>query len=245
MNKVEISGGDLRPGFLEGLAEMPALEHLVIWGGAVRNADLEPLSRLTGLRHLCLGEMPIDDGVLPYLRNMRALDTLILPYTGIRGDFSPLEGLPLRDIRLEGSRFVGDACAATLARFPTLRKVEIHMTGLTDAGVKLLAGLPLETLWLGPRITDEGMTAMAGIPTLRHIDICAHMVTDEGVAAIVGLRNLEVVWLSRCSVTDASIPVLSGMTGLKELNVNYTGVTPEGMAKLRAALPSTRFVEAD
>ena len=59
------------------------------------------------------------------------------------------------------------------------------------------------------------------------------------------LRNLEVVWLSRCSVTDASIPVLSGMTGLKELNVNYTGVTPEGMAKLRAALPSTRFVEAD
>ena len=245
MSKVEIAGDDLRPGLLEGLAESADLDHLVIWGGRVRNADLEPLSRLTGLRQLCLGEMQIDDAVFPYLRNMRALDTLILPYTAIRGDFSPLAGLPLREIRLEGCRFVVDACAASLATFPTLRKVEIHMTGLTDVGVRSLAGLPLETLWLGPRITDEGMMAVGSISTLRHLDLCAHMVTDEGVAAIGGLRNLEVLWLSRCSVTDESIPVLSGLTGLRELNVNYTGITAGGLAKLRAALPATRFVEPD
>lgn len=245
MSKVEIAGDDLKPGFLESLAANPGLDHLVIWGGPLRNADLEPLTRLTGLRQLCLGEMSIDDGVLPYLRNMRNLDTLILAYVGIRGDFSALAGIPLRDVRLEGCRFVSDACAASLATFPTLRNVEIHMTGLTDVGVKSLAELPLETLWLGPRITDEGMAAVGRIPTLRHIDICAHMVTDDGVSAIAGLRNLEVVWLSRCSVTDKCVPVLSGFTGLKELNVNYTGVTPAGLAKLRAALPSTRFVEPD
>jgi hypothetical protein len=53
------------------------------------------------------------------------------------------------------------------------------------------------------------------------------------------------LWVTRCSVTDASVPVLAGFQALKELNVNDTGITESGMARLRAALPGTRFVEPD
>lgn len=243
--KIVVSGEEVTPEFLRDLNADTELEHLTIWGGPLTTQTLEPLGRLTQLKALCLGEMRIDDGVFHYLRHLRRLEELILAYTDIRGDFLPLAGVPLNDVRLEGCRYVGDACAASLAGFPTLRKVEIHMTGVTDAGVKALSALPLETLWLGPRITDDGMRFIGDIPTLRHLDLCAHMITDEGAAALAKLREIETLWLTRCSIGDASVPVLSGLKSLRELNVSFTGITGEGLARLRRALPLVRFIEPD
>jgi hypothetical protein len=243
--KIVITGEQATPEFLRSLEDNTELRELTIWSGPVRNEDLEPLRRLTQLTSLCLGEMRVDDGIFEFLKPLRQLDTLILAYTAIRGDFTPLAGIPLRDVRLEGNRFVSDACAVTLATFPTLRNVEMHMTGLTDAGLRWLSELPLEVLWLGPRITDAGLASIAGMISLKHMDLCAHMVTDEGIASLADLKRLEVLWVTRCSVTDASVPVLAGFQALKELNVNDTGITESGMARLRAALPGTRFVEPD
>ena len=161
--KIVITGEQATPEFLRSLEDNADLRELTIWSGPLRNEDLEPLSRLTRLTSLCLGEMRVDDEVFEFLKPMRSLDTLILAYTAIRGDFTPLTGIPLRDVRLEGNRFVSDACAASLAGFPTLRNVEMHMTGLTDAGLRSLSELPLEVLWLGPRITDQGLASIAGM----------------------------------------------------------------------------------
>ena len=244
-DKILVSGDDVTPAFLRGLEADQELEQLTIWGGHLTNGDLEPLSRLTRLKWLCLGEMPIDDGIFPQLRPLRHLEYLNLAYTNIRGDFRILEAAPLRDVRLEGCRHVGDSCATALAAFPTLRQAELHMTGVTDAGVKALSALPLETLWLGPRITDTGLRFLCGIPTLRHLDLCAHMVTDEGATALANLAGLEILWLTRCSITDASVPVLGGLRSLTELNVSFTGITAAGVSHLRSALPNTRLVEPD
>jgi len=244
-SEVIVPGDQATPEFLSSLKNNPELRKLTIWGGALRNENLEALRDLTGLNELCLGEMRIDDGVFGYLQGLSSLRTLNLAYTDVRGDFTPLHGLPLSEIRLEGCRLVNDRCAASLAGIPSLRHLEIHMTGLTDAGLMLLAQLPLETLWLGPRISDAGLQAVGRISTLKHLDLCAHMVTDEGVAALAGLKNLEILWLSRCSVTDECIPNLSEFRSLRELNINYTGVSSAGLARLRAALPTTRFPEPD
>lgn len=243
--KLIISGADATPDFLRSLEARQDLEQLTIWAGPLTTAALEPLSRLTQLKGLCLGEMPLDDDIFQHLRPLRKLEYLNLAYTGIRGDFSPLAGAPLRDVRLEGCRHVGDPCAVSLSAFPTLRQAELHMTGLTDAGVKALTALPLETLWLGPRITDQGLRFIGGIPTLKHLDLCAHMVTDEGAPALASLTALEILWLTRCTLTDDSIPVLCRLANLQELNVSFTGITEAGFARLRAALPHTRLVEPD
>lgn len=245
MKKLEFSGADLTPEKLQLLGNEIDLEHLVIWGGPLTNADLAPLARLTALKQLALGEMRIDDGVFEHLRHLHRLETLILAYTANRGDLTPLADLPLRDVRLEGCRFVGDHSAASLAKLSTLRQLELHMTGLTDAGVMALAALPLETLWLGPRVTDSAMQVLAGMPTLRHLDICAHNVSDEGTRALATLPNLQVLWLARCGITDDSVEALSSMSCLRELNVTCTGISDAGMSRLRAALPACRFPEPD
>lgn len=220
-------------------------DELIIWGRELTPSDLENLSRQTHLKSLVLGEMKIDDSVFEIFKPLRLLEKLVIAYTSIRGDFTALAGHPLKEVRLEGCRLVGDACARSLADFPTLRHLELHMTGLTDLGVEALSQLPLEVLWLGPRITDRSLEVLGRMPTLRHLDLCAHMVTDEGVRALAGLGNLTVLWLTRCSITDESVAVLSGLSQLKELNVNDTGITAAGFAKLRAALPQCRFVEPD
>jgi len=219
------------------------LRRLTIWGGPLKNEDLAPLRKLTSLTSLTLGELAIDDGVFAHLQPLRELAALNLAYTGVQGDFTPLLGLPLREIRLEGCRHVGDASARSLAHLPTLRHLELHMTSLTDAGLAALAALPLEVLWLGPRVTDRGMSTVAQFTNLRHLDICTHLLTDEGVRAIAGLRALEVLWLSRSRITDASVEILAQFSRLRELCVTFTELTIRGIEELRRALPACRMVE--
>ncbi len=243
--KVVISGDQVNDAMWRALEARPDIETLVIWGGTITNQQLAPLSRLPWLTGLVLGEIPVDDGLFLHLQPLRSLASLNLAYTGVSGDFTPLLGAPLRDVRLEGCRRVGDAAAHSLAQFPTLRQLELHMTGLTDAGLAALSPLALEILWLGPRITDRGMETVAGFRGLKHIDICTHLITDDGVRALAGLRELEVLWLTRSRITDACIPVLSQFAGLRELNVNCTEITPEGLAQLRRELPLCRLVEPD
>src|SRR4051794_13800856 len=104
-----MSGDAVNPEFWRSFENRRDIETLVIWGGPLTNDRLAPLSRLTWLTGLALGEMAVDDGVFPHLQPLRELAYLNLAYTGVKGDFSPLLGAPLRDVRLEGCRRVGDA----------------------------------------------------------------------------------------------------------------------------------------
>ena len=116
------------------------------------------------------------------------------------------------------------------------------MTGLTDDGVHHLASLPLEVLWLGGRITDRGMKAVATMTVLRHLDVCCPGVTDEGVRALSSLKELEVLWLTNCQITDESIAPLSRLKSLRELALGKTGITQSGKQRLRELLPQCRQV---
>jgi hypothetical protein len=243
--EMRFSGEDITPDRLSALASNPHLEKLVIWGGPVTNDQLEPLRRMPHLKSLVLGEMPIDDGVFRYIQALPELAYLNLAYTDVEGDFTELAKLPLRDLRLEGCRRVGDRCARSLTAFPSLRQLEIHMTGLTDDGVQNLASLPLEALWLGGPITDRGMKAVATMTALKHLDVCCPRVTDEGVRAISTLRGLEVLWLSNCQITDESLASLSRLESLRELALGKTGITPSGRQRLRELLPQCRQVAED
>ena len=243
--KLAFDGHEITAEQIQSLQSRTDLKELVIWGGPMTKDRLEPISRLTWLTGLVLGEMPVDDGIFEYLAPLRNLEYLAIAYTNIQGDFTTLSGLPLKDVRLEGCRRVGDLCAKTLATFPTLRQLEIHMTGLTDSGLKHFENSHLEVLWLGPRITDTGMKMVGTMRRLRHLDVCAHLVTDDGVRELIALPDLEVLWLTRCRITDDVIPLLADCRNLRELNVRHTEVTDQGIERLRQALPHCRIVDAD
>lgn len=243
--ELAFNGSELSDEQILSLQENTDLRRLIIWGGPITNDRLAPISRLTWLTGLVLGEMPVDDGVLEHVAPLSRLENLILAYTNIEGDLTGLTGLPLTDVRLEGCRRVGDLCARSLAKFPKLRQLEIHMTGVTDRGLESLAESELEVLWLGPRITDDGMKTVGSMRRMKHLDVCAHLVTDEGVRAIAELPDLEVLWLPGCRITDESVETIGSMKKLRELNVQRTEITDSGLARIRRILPNCRIVDSE
>src|SRR3982751_2820490 len=104
MAELAVSGDQVNDEFWRSLEARRDLEKLVIWGGPLSTEQLKPIGRMPWLTEVVLGEMPVDDGVFAHLRPLRDLACLNLAYTAIRGDFSPLQGAPLRDVRLEGCR---------------------------------------------------------------------------------------------------------------------------------------------
>jgi len=216
-------------------------EKLVIWGESLSENDLARIAEMKSLREIVLGEMKIGDGIFECLRQLEHLECLNLAYTDVSRGFGELTRLPLREVLLEGCSRIGDDAMRELAECSKLRHVEAHMTTVTDIGVVSILRLPLEVLWLGPRITDRSLEAMAGVPTLRHLDLCARGITDIGVRNLARLPNLQILWLSQTAITDASVDTLAGMGSLRELAVGGTRMTPEGKARLAAALPQCRF----
>ena len=111
-----------------------------------------------------------------------------------------------------------------------LELISMWKPGITNAGLRSLAGLPLTELsiedsWIG----DEGVRHLAGMP-LRALTLRKTFVTDNGVQHLAGLPlhelDLEGTW-----ITDARLEVLSQLP-LERLNLSHTGVTPNGLPKL-------------
>ena len=64
-------------------------------------------------------------------------------------------------------------------------------------------------------------------------------VTDRGTETLSGLPQLEQLSLRNSKITDVSVDNLAKLKTLKRLDVVNTGLTPNGLTRLRAALPNT------
>jgi hypothetical protein len=63
-------------------------------------------------------------------------------------------------------------------------------------------------------------------------------VTDAGLKELAGLKSLRALNISHTEVTDKSLKVLAGLNVLKELVVNpYTKLSEQGLEELQKALP--------
>lgn len=92
-------------------------------------------------------------------------------------------------------------------------------TGITDGGVKYLAGMPLQKLHLErTAIGDEG---------LRHLKSC---------------QDLEYLNVYGTKISDKGLEHLRGLKKLKKLYVWQTGVTEAGIVKLKQSLPGLAII---
>lgn len=67
-------------------------------------------------------------------------------------------------------------------------------------------------------------------------------VTDRGIrgGSLQGMGNLKRLALRGLKqVTDASVKDLAKLRSLEHLNIRQNGITPDGFAKLKQAMPKT------
>lgn len=175
------------------------------------------------------------------------------------GDANVKSLYPLRmlsNLQLSGTG-ISDRFAEHLAGFRRLEILQLSKTGVADQTGRILARLSfLRELDLRhTKITDESMKTVAQSGRLMILDISDTDVTDDGLAHLLlqdsvtakevaapkfrpnsfsqAHRNLRVLGLSGTKITDKSIRLLLTCPKLQEISVGRTGLSEEGLARLR------------
>ncbi len=151
----------------------------------------------------------------------------------------------LERIDLDSCGTIGDELHYVAGR-RSLKRLWLRKMHITPAAVEAIATLNrLEDLNVqsSSGVDDDAMRVIGKLPRLRELTLSGPGVTDDGVAALETLKNLSELSLWQTDITDASVPVLIRMAP-QRLSVSETGITAQGVADLRRALPTT-IVKAD
>jgi Leucine Rich repeat len=123
--------------------------------------------------------------------------------------FAPVD-LGLHDVQVEGER-------------------HITLTGWDQKDYSVLARIPdaVVVQMANDDVTDATLKYLAGMKSLRELDLAGAKISDAGLKHLEGLVTLEKLILSRTQITDAGLkPLLDQLPKLKQLDVRETGVTP-------------------
>ena len=126
-------------------------------GVDVSDTGLEKLSKLLQLRDLNLGHGRFTDKGLVHLKALPRLESL-------------------RMVRTRTT----DAGLAHIGAIKSLRRLTLDYTKVTDKGIEALRALPLEELTLDSTdITDKGAEVLAGIRSLKSLDLYHTLISEQ------------------------------------------------------------------
>jgi hypothetical protein len=131
-----------------------------------------------------------------------------------------------------------------------LRGLTLTNTHVTDAGLKRLAGLGnLTTLELKlTDVTDDGMQYLKAYSQLEDLNLIDTEITDKGLSSLPYFPKLYRLWIGKSNIqgekeqpvsdiTDAGLSAIERQSNLKRLVLYNAKITPEGIARLKSALP--------
>lgn len=252
------------------IAGLKALESISLtMCEGVDDASLGALGKSRTLRSLTFsGKAAFGDAGLTELARSKSLRALSLTHMESAGpdDWAddgefPDEMPAGKPAKKEGPKIKStDAGIKALGKCESLR--ELTLTSLANLGdTTLLAflDLPLETLVIRDcvNVTDKGMQVIGRMKSLRSLTLSAltfgppvmamgdekpgMKLTNEGLKQLATLENLIYLDLSGMPITDAGLAHVHGLTRLGRLVVQQCpGVTDEGVAKIKAALPDIK-----
>jgi len=150
-------------------------------------------------------------------------------------DLAPLAGL--RNVRYLDFRGVPvtDAGFGFLDGWKELEKIHLTSPKVTDAVLVRFAhfeSLHGLTIHNAPGVTGKTFDMLAGLRTLRSLDLEKCGLTDEGLGVIAQLKGLDELLIPKTEITDAGMVHLAAMHGLHKLQIQDTKVTSTGLGQL-------------
>lgn len=159
-------------------------------------------------------------------------------------DMEFLSGLPeLEALSVGGVGKVSAKLYDTLGQLTKLRSLDVSWNPVSDAAVKKLSALPLESLFFyDAPLTDKGFANLAPLTRLERLSIklSKGSLSDKGLAALSSLQRLRQLRLSSflSSMTQTTFAPLAKLPALErfEYGVNDVSALPEEW--LRSLLPA-------
>ncbi len=123
-----------------------------------------------------------------------------------------------------------------------LRRLDLSYADIDDEGLRQIAHLPLNELWLqSTRITDSAAQTISRMRTLNFLQLNATSLSDEFLDRLRPMPELEDLGLRGTNVTSAGMRYLSRHSKLKELDVYSTKVDDAGVEHLVDCRSLTRL----
>jgi hypothetical protein len=255
LKTLNLRGTDVTDTSLTYIAELPQLKSLDIAFTQITDVGLEHLASLAQLEELDLGGNKISGvglHVLKLLPKLRKLSFYGIQRRNAGWCWAPVvTDLELDTIALLGGLEdlnIGFGVALGTARpddlGPADGEAECRIAGgtrVTDLGVSKLASLKkLRHLDVsGAAITSNGVKTIAAFHELRRLSLWnVKGIDDAAVAPLETLTNLTSLDLSNTSVGDDTLRRLAKLPNLRRLYVSETNVTADAVAAFRAAHPA-------
>lgn len=134
----------------------------------------------------------------------------------------------------------GEATDAGLARLLPMKNLKAlgieHNRKVTDAGMKTIAKLNgLESLHFNGAIvgSEEGIKALKGLKSLRHLSLYGTRVKDAGVNHIGEMTDLLSLNLGNTYITDEAMLAVGKLTKLNGLDLSATDISDVGVKHLK------------
>jgi hypothetical protein len=150
-----------------------------------------------------------------------------------------------------------------------LPKLDEQYRDFLDVTDDDVAGIPDPTTirnlsFCRTRVSDKGLARFAATKNLKWLDLSFTAATDDGLKNFARNRNLRQLFLEGTQITAGSLPLIGTFTQLEELdlsrlpigdndlaplrslkrltelNTDHTQITPDGLKKLRTALPKLK-----
>ncbi len=196
---------------------LKAMSELGLARTKVTDAGVDTLPELQSLRLLNLQGCPITDKGLASLGRMPNLENLI-----VNGDSPSWE---------------------TVENTSSSPSSKASIYAVTDTGIKSLSGLnKLVSLSLeSDKVTNFGLASIdKDSPKLSTLLTVGFQVDNDGVIPLTRLKDLRVLELSKSLIDDKCIGTLGQLKWLEHLVVQGTKITPEGVKRLQAQLPTCK-----
>ncbi|HVW87648.1 MAG TPA: hypothetical protein VHB50_23335 [Bryobacteraceae bacterium] len=141
--------------------------------------------------------------------------------------------------------WVTDSDMPQLARMPDVKKLDLSLTRLSDRGLRALRPAPgIEELNLSfaEQIGDEGASAIRNWKRLTRLNLRGTKITDATLEMLAGVTSLRSLDIGYAQLTDVGLNNLTSLTNLRELSMGGNKLTDNGLEFLRQ-LPQIAYLD--